>query len=74
MSKSRIVVSTLLTWIWVASAQAVPIPGLFNTGVDNAGVIVLNGNPMGVRAGAGVYFIDLQAEGSHLSRRNVWMP
>jgi len=28
----------------------------------------------GSRVGAGVYFVDLQAEGRHLSRRVVWMP
>jgi hypothetical protein len=28
----------------------------------------------GSRVGAGVYFVDLQAEGGHLSRRVVWMP
>ncbi len=28
----------------------------------------------GSRVGAGVYFVDLQAEGRHVSRRIIWMP
>ena len=28
----------------------------------------------GSRVGAGMYFVDLQADGSHVSRRIVWMP
>jgi len=36
MPKSRIVISTLLLGMWATTVHAVPIPGLFNTGVDNA--------------------------------------
>jgi hypothetical protein len=43
MSTIRPVAAVLFTCLWAATAHAIPIPGLFNTGVDGSNV-VLAGN------------------------------
>jgi hypothetical protein len=44
MSKTRILVSSLLMWMWATTVHADPIPGLFNTGVDNSNVTLVGGS------------------------------
>ena len=44
MPKSSILASSLLIWVWATDAHAVPIPGLFNTGVDDSNVPLAAGS------------------------------
>lgn len=43
MSKIRILVASLLLVTWATLAHAAAVPGLFNTGVDNFGVVLTGG-------------------------------